>query len=204
METQTKIPEVVQAALFAVLIVLLAFTPFLQHIPLRYLRTVLIPIPVIVGSLILGPKRGALLGLVYAMTGLSSTTVDPNTNALILVPLGTSGALWDKVGAAAACILPRVLVGILPFYVFRAARRFTKTSFPGLALAGLLGVLINTPAVTGLTHDVFRNITLAAISFSPEKFSLFLQSLTSSRELPEAAVSALLVCVLGRFVWRIK
>lgn len=76
METQTRIPEIIQVALFAALIILLSVTPLLQYIPLGYVRGALIHIPVIVGSLILGPKRGALLGLVFASPASYTTKLE--------------------------------------------------------------------------------------------------------------------------------
>lgn len=55
----------VQVALFAALIIILAFTPFLGYIPLGFTRATIIHIPVIIGCLLLGPKKGALLGFVF-------------------------------------------------------------------------------------------------------------------------------------------
>ena len=52
-----------QVALFAALIFLMAFTPFLGYIPLGFTRATIIHIPVIIGSLVLGPGKGAFLAL---------------------------------------------------------------------------------------------------------------------------------------------
>ena len=59
-----------QVALFGAIIVLLAFTPFLGYIPLGFTRATIIHIPVIIGSLLMGPKKGAVLGLVFGATAL--------------------------------------------------------------------------------------------------------------------------------------
>ena len=48
---------VTQVALFAALIILMAFTPFLGYIPLGFTRATTLHIPVILASLLLGPKR---------------------------------------------------------------------------------------------------------------------------------------------------
>lgn len=203
-QTETRIPEILQVALFAALIILLAFTPFLQYLPLGYTRTALIHIPVIVGSLILGPKKGALLGLVFALTGFLTTTTDPDTSILILTPLEAGGKLHDQIGTIAACFLPRILVGILPYYVYLGMRMLTEKQLPALAVAGLLGTLINAPLVSGFLYDLFRNTTLAASMLSPESIWQFLLSIPRAHGIPEAAVSAVLVCLICRILLRIK
>lgn len=47
----------VQMAIFAALIVVLAFTPFIGYIPLGFTRATIIHIPVIIGALMLGLKK---------------------------------------------------------------------------------------------------------------------------------------------------
>ena len=68
--SMSKTKGLVQMAIFAALIVVLAFTPFIGYIPLGFTRATIIHIPVIMGSLMLGPKKGAALGGVFggAMT----------------------------------------------------------------------------------------------------------------------------------------
>ena len=57
--TMSKTKGLVQMAVFSALIVILAFTPFIGYIPLGFTRATIIHIPVIIGSLMLGPKKGA-------------------------------------------------------------------------------------------------------------------------------------------------
>lgn len=204
METQTRIPEMMQVVLLAALIILLAFTPFLQYIPLGYTRAALIHIPVIVGSLVLGPKKGALLGLVFALTGFAAATIDPDTNILILTPLGVSGELHDKIGLIAACFLPRILVGIIPYYVYLGMGFITEKQIFSLAMAGLLGTLVNTPLISDLIYDLFRNATLAAASLSLESIHRALLFILKTHELLEAAIAAVLVSLICRVLFKIK
>ena len=56
--SMSKTKGLVQMAIFAALIVVLAFTPFIGYIPLGFTRATIIHIPVIMGSLMLGPKKG--------------------------------------------------------------------------------------------------------------------------------------------------
>ena len=51
--SMSKTKGLVQMAIFAALIVVLAFTPFIGYIPLGFTRATIIHIPVIMGSLML-------------------------------------------------------------------------------------------------------------------------------------------------------
>ena len=59
-----KTYEMVLTALFAAIIVIMAFTPF-GYIPLGVINATIIHIPVILGALFLGPKIGASLGFIF-------------------------------------------------------------------------------------------------------------------------------------------
>ena len=52
-----KVLGLVQLALFSAIIIIMAFTPFLGYIPLGFTRATIIHIPVIIGSILLGPKK---------------------------------------------------------------------------------------------------------------------------------------------------
>lgn len=64
-----KTQEMVKLALFAGIIVVLAMTP-LGYLPLGVLRPTTIHIPVILGSILLGWKKGAALGGLFGLTSL--------------------------------------------------------------------------------------------------------------------------------------
>ena len=59
-----KTYELVLTALFTAIIVIMAFTP-LGYIPLVVINATVIHIPVILGALFLGPRKGAFLGFVF-------------------------------------------------------------------------------------------------------------------------------------------
>ena len=66
----------VQVALFAALIIIMAFTPFLGYIPLGFTRATIIHVPVIIGSILLGPKKGAVLGGIFGLTSFINNTMN--------------------------------------------------------------------------------------------------------------------------------
>lgn len=78
--TISKTKGMTQVALFMALIVLMAFTPFLGYIPLGFTRATIIHIPVIIGALLLGPKKGALLGFTFGLTSFINNTMNPTVD----------------------------------------------------------------------------------------------------------------------------
>ena len=67
--------SMVQVAIFGAIICIMAFTPFLGYIPLGFTRATIIHIPVIIASLLMGPKKGGALGFLFGLTSFINNTV---------------------------------------------------------------------------------------------------------------------------------
>ena len=127
MQNNTKTHELVLTALFAAIIVAMSFTP-LGYIPLVAINATTLHIPVILGSIFLGPKRGAFLGGVFGVTSLlKSTFVGGSLSAFVFSPVQALTMLpHDTAGQAVAIalkstfipVVPRIVIGIVPFFVF--------------------------------------------------------------------------------------
>ena len=64
-KNRQKSLRMVELALLGGIVVVMAFVPFLGYIPLGFTRATIIHVPVIIGSLILGPRNGAALGFLF-------------------------------------------------------------------------------------------------------------------------------------------
>lgn len=120
-----KTAELVLTALFAAIIIIMAFTP-LGYIPLVVINATIIHIPVILGALFCGPKKGGFLGFIFGLTSFIKNTVMPTSlSAFVFSPVlaasmvGTSGI----VKSAFICFVPRILVGILPYFVYIGVKK---------------------------------------------------------------------------------
>ena len=78
--------HMVQTAIFGVIIVIMAFTPFLGYIPLGFTRATIIHIPVILASLLMGPTTRVLLGLLFGLTSFINNTVNPTVTSFVFTP----------------------------------------------------------------------------------------------------------------------
>ncbi len=150
----SKTYELILTALFAAIICVLAVTP-LGIIPLVIINATTIHIPVILGSIFLGPKKGGALGFVFGMTSFLKNTFAPaSLSAFVFSPVIAVGTL-NPTGAAAtlAVILksafivfvPRILVGVVPYFVYigikKAAASEKKTVY-GTIITAIVSFII--------------------------------------------------------------
>ena len=105
--------SMVQTAIFGAIIIIMAFTPFLGYIPLGFTRATIIHIPVILASLLLGPKKGAALGFLFGLTSFINNTMNPTITSFVFTPFYNLGEFEGGFGSVIICFLPRILVGVL-------------------------------------------------------------------------------------------
>lgn len=122
----SKTKGMTQVALFSALIILMAFTPFLGYIPLGFTRATIIHIPVIIGALVLGPKKGAMLGFVFGLTSFINNTMNPTPTSFVFTPFYNLGEYSGGLGSIIICFVPRILVGVVPFYVYHFVKKIEK------------------------------------------------------------------------------
>ena len=125
------------AGVFGALAIVLAFTP-LGLIPVGNVTgaATSLHLPAIIAGILSGPLVGGLVGLVLALSTwyLFSATFLTFADGNLLVAL-------------LAAFLPRILIGVLAFYAYRALRRWPTVAAGG---AGVVGTLTNTLGVLGL------------------------------------------------------
>ena len=163
----------VLTSLFAALIVIMAFTP-LGYIPLVIINATIIHIPVIIGSLYCGPKRGAFLGFVFGATSfLKNTLMATSLSAFVFSPVlafsvaGPIGILESTI----ICFVPRILVGVVPFYVFQViqshlsgSHRKTAKLICDLVLSLIVALASYTALYKILTDHVQANAVSVAVT----------------------------------------
>ena len=153
-----KTSSLVLLALFSGIIFVLAFTP-LGFIQLPFIKATIVHVPVIVGAVLLGPKKGAFLGGLFGLTSLINNTLAPAAmsfafSPLIPVPGTAHGSPW----ALVTCFVPRILVGVVPYFVARALEKITSGEgrIIAYAAAGISGALTNTLLVMNGIYFIFK------------------------------------------------
>ena len=102
--------------------------------------------------------------------------------------------------------MPRTLVGVVPFYVYKLAMRISRkkdgVSNTGLILAGVSGALVNTLLVMNLIFVFFRESYAAANEVAVSAVYTFILSIIGINGVPEAIVAGILTLCIGKVLLR--
>lgn len=149
-------------SILVAIIFILTFTP-IGFINLVVIKATIIHVPVIIGSILLGPKRGAVLGASFGLASFISNSTAPSLLSFAFSPLmPVPGLDRGSLLALLVCFLPRILVGIVPWYVNALLERlFVKsgniTQTVSLTISAALGSITNTILVMGLIYFLFQD-----------------------------------------------
>lgn len=182
----------VLTCLFVAVILLMAATP-LGYIPLVVIKLTLIHIPVILASLVLGPRRGLLLGFVFGLSSLVMNTLQPAVLSFAFSPFipvyGMDKGSWT---ALIVCFVPRLLTGYVPGRLLLALQKGEKKLWPKLALASILGSLTNTVITLSLMALFFAAPFAQLKGMDVGKAVQTLAMLCVTNGLPEALAAAVI------------
>ena len=203
-QTAPRYRDFVLAGAFAAIIILMAFTP-LGFIPLPFIKMTIIPIPVIIGAVLLGPKYGAMLGFLFGLTSLINNTINPAITSFTFTPAvpvpGTGKGTWL---AISVCFLPRILVGVVPYFVYKGLVKATKKVKDGniiaIACAGVSGAMTNTIGVMGLIYLLFKNAYAAAKGISANLVGGVVLGIVGTNGVIEAIGAGILVAAIGKIL----
>ena len=206
-----KTLSMVQLALLTALIALLAFVPYLGYIKLPFLpiQATTIHIPVIVGSILLGPKKGAFLGFVFGLTSLINNTTQPGLTSFCFSPFIELGeGLGGSPLALIICFVPRILVGVVPHYIYEGMQKVWKDKSRGrkysMMLAGVAGSLTNTILVMSMIYLFFGQAYAAAKSIAYEAVLGVVLSTVCINGTVEALVAALIAAAVTSALLKAK
>lgn len=194
--------QLVLSALFGAIVVVLAFTP-IGFIQLGVSKATIIHVPVIIGSILLGPKMGAGLGALFGATSLVSNTAAPVLSSFVFSPfIPVPGTASGSPLALVICFVPRILVGVLPWYVFRFLARYRFNKSRCLVLAGVAGSAVNTLLVMHLIYFLFKDAYAGVKGISPDAVYGVIATVIFANGIPEAVVAGALVLVVCKGVLR--
>ena len=185
-------------AMFTAILFLLTFTP-IGMIDLPIIKATVLHVPVIIGALLLGPKKGAFLGGMFGLASLLKNTLVPNLSSFAFSPLiPVPGLDWGSPWALVVCFVPRILVGVTPWLVYTllqalSRRRGSVLQAGSMALSAVVGAFTNTALVMGLIALLFRDAYAAAQGIPAEAVLGFILGIVAANGVPEAIVAAILV-----------
>lgn len=201
-----KTYEMVLTALFAAIIVIMAFVPYLGYINLVVIKATLIHVPVIIGSIMLGPKKGGFLGFIFGCTSLINNTFNPSLLSFAFSPFYSVGEIGGNFWSIVICFVPRILVGVVPYFVYVGVRKLLKekkgSDWLALPVAGVVGAFTNTLLVMNLIYFCFSEQFAAAKGIAMEAVYGAILAIIAANGVPEAIVAAALTTVVCKALKR--
>ena len=145
--SRSKIVTMAETALLTAIVILMAFTP-LGYLRIGITQITFIVVPVAVGAVLLGPKAGAFLGLVFGISSL----MQPESLAMFgIIP-------WQTI---VVTIVPRILVGLIPAFLFKGLNKVSKKRSLNAAISCLVAPLTNTILFLGFMAFFLRDFMIA-------------------------------------------
>lgn len=194
--TTKKTYQIVLTALFMAIIIVMAFVPYVGYINLVVIKATLIHVPVIIGSIMLGPKKGGFLGVVFGCTSLINNTFNPSLLSFAFSPFYSFGEIGGNFWSIVICFVPRILVGVIPYFVYVGLRKLFKEKSFGdwiaLPLAGVAGALTNTLFVMNLIYFCFCEEFAMAKQIAIDTVYGVILGIIAANGIPEAIVAAVL------------
>ena len=164
--------------------IMMSMLPFIGYIPIGPTKATIMHIPVIIGAIIEGPVVGATIGLIFGLTSLWNAMTQPTiTSIFFLNPL--------------VSILPRVLIGVVAYYVYQGIYKISKKVYAAGFMAGLIGSLANTVGVLGIIYVLYADKYMERIGQAGADAGKWLFTLAATNGVPEALVAALIVSAVS-------
>lgn len=204
MNTIKKTRSMVMVSAISAIIIIMAFVPFLGYIPLGFMNATIIHIPVIIGAILLGPKEGAFLGLVFGLTSLWKNTFMPNPTSFVFSPFVSMGGYSGNYKSLLICLVPRILIGIVAYYVYRAILKAGKSKNAALICGGIAGSMTNTLLVMNLIYFLFGSSYAEASNQILKGLYKVIAGVICMQGIPEAIVAGILTLAIGRVLMKIK
>jgi len=186
MRKQSSIAQI--AIFFAIMLVLHLLSSVIFNLLPVPIKPTIIHIPVIIASIIYGPRIGAILGALMGIISVVTNTVVLLPTSYLFSPFVENGSI----NSLTIAMVPRILIGITPYFVYK----WMKTK-PGLVLAGAVGSMTNTIFVLGGIFILFSSVYNGDIR-------AMLALVLSANSISEMIISALLTVAIVPALEKLK
>lgn len=192
MNNNYKIRRLTLAAILTAIILVMTFTP-LGYLRVGLVSITFLTVPVVLGGIVLGPVWGGILGAVFGLTSFAQCFMgDPFGAALVSI---------NMVATFTACLVPRILIGVVTGLLYPVLRKFDAMGIWSAAVTTLAGSLTNTVFFVGMVTMFFRN---SYAGFQGLSIGAILLTFYSVNIFIEAAVCCLLGVALSKALQRVQ
>lgn len=152
-KSRFTVRKVAITGILSALSIVLNFTPIgFIYLPGLSVQITLMHIPVIIGAILEGPVAGAFIGMVFGISSLYTA---------VYTPLPIAFAFLNPL----VSVLPRVLIGIVAYYVYYALNKILGEKRKPLSIgaSAVLATTTNTVGVLGMIYIFYAKRYISAL-----------------------------------------
>lgn len=164
--------------------IMLSMIPFVGYIQIGPIAITTMYIPVIIGAIMEGPMAGAVIGFIFGGSSLIR---------VLTIPTVTSFAFMNPL----VSILPRILIGVIAYYVYELVMKITKNVHISGLIAGAMGAITNTVGVLGMIYVLYGPEYAVALEQSASAAKTLILTIALTNGIPEAIGGALVVSAVA-------
>lgn len=184
MQRRMNVRRMTVIGVLSAISIMMSMLPFIGYIPIGPIKATIMHIPVIIGAIIEGPVVGATIGLIFGLTSLWNAITQP----VLLSPLFINPLV---------SVLPRILIGIIAYYVYQGVYKISKKVYASGFVAGIIGSIVNTAGVLGMIYILYADKYLDLMGQQGASASKLLFGVVLTSGVPEALVAGLIVSAVS-------
>ena len=178
--------QITMIGMLSAISIILGLTGY-GFIPLPMAKATIMHIPVIIGAILEGPIVGAMVGLIFGLFSMFQNITNPSLLSFAFMnPL--------------VSILPRVLVGIIPYYIYKLT--FKNHQLIRIGLSAAIGSLTNTLGVLYMIFLLYAQRFAQVRKINPDTVLKVIFGIGLTNGIPEAIISVLIIIPVVKTVRR--
>ncbi|MBU3110523.1 ECF transporter S component [Clostridium lacusfryxellense] len=183
-----KTSELTTIGMLSAVCVVLGLTGY-GFIPLPGAKATIMHIPVIIGSIIGGPMVGMTIGFIFGIFSIMQNITTPNILSFAFInPL--------------VSVLPRVLIGLTSYYVYKLS--YIKKDSVRIGLATIVGSLTNTFGVLTMVYVLYAAKFAASKGIDPSIAAKTIYGIAIINGVPEAIIATVITIPVIIAIKKIK
>ncbi|MBU3144539.1 ECF transporter S component [Clostridium sp. CF012] len=185
---RVKTHQLTTIGMLSAICVVLGLTGY-GFIPLPGAKATIMHIPVIIGSILGGPMVGMTIGLIFGVFSIMQNIMAPNILSFAFInPL--------------VSVLPRVLIGLTSYYVYKL--NFIKKDSLKIGLATVIGSLTNTFGVLTMIYILYAAKFAVSKGIDPSIAAKTIYGIAVINGVPEAIIASIITIPVILSIKKIK
>ena len=185
---KVKTNQLTTIGMLSAICVVLGLTGY-GFIPLPGAKATIMHIPVIIGSIIGGPIVGMTIGLIFGIFSIMQNIMAPNILSFAFInPL--------------VSVLPRVLIGLTSYYVYKIS--FIKNDSIRIGIATVVGSITNTFGVLTMIYFLYAAKFAVAKGIDPSIAAKTIYGIAIINGVPEAIIATIITIPVVLSIKKLK